>query len=82
MRTFILSATFLALTAGVALAAQDSCCCEDMAEGQAMACCDDMAEGEGCCCEAMNHGEEPASPASPASSAEPLERAGSPLSAG
>ena len=46
MRTFILSAAFLALTAGAALAAQDGCCCEDMAEGQAMACCEDMAEEE------------------------------------
>ena len=62
MRTFILSAAFLAFTAGAALAAQDGCCCEDMAEGQAMACCENMAEGETCCCEAMNHGEEPAAP--------------------
>ena len=79
MRTFILSAAFLALTAGAAMAAQDGCCCEDMAEGQAMACCEDMAEGEDCCCEAMNHGEVPAAPASPA---EPHEPAGAPASAG
>ena len=79
MRTFILSAAFLALTAGAALAAQHGCCCEDMAEGQAMACCEDMAEGETCCCEAMNHGEEPAAPTSPA---EPYEPADAPASAG
>lgn len=79
MRTFILSAAFLALAAGAALAAQDGCCCEDMAEGQGMTCCEDMAEGERCCCEAMSQGDEPAAPASPH---EPHEPAGAPASDG
>lgn len=63
MRTLLLSGAFLALTAGVALAAQEPCaCCAEMAQADsAMACCEDMAQGDACCCERMtsdaDHGE-------------------------